>query len=128
MNLQQVYWTVCVIAALVATVLNVVMFFRSKPDRIKAAVQSAIAPIREEVEELKQTTRDQGEQLNEQDRKLAGIEAELKHMPSKQDLGNIHHRITELVRSTSTISGLQDALGKQLDRVNQFLLENPRGR
>lgn len=51
-SLAQTYYLVASITGLVATCINVVLFVRSRPDRLKAKVSEAIAPFERRLADL----------------------------------------------------------------------------
>lgn len=128
MTLQSGYYIVASAAALIATAINITLFLRSRPDRLKAAIQAAMQPMADRLTELEVQSEAHGTQLGAHGVQLAEIKAEMRHGPSRNDLNSLHHRITEVVRSVSEVGALQRIHAQQLDRVNTFLMEGSRGR
>ena len=124
MTLQEIYWTAGIVVGVVATSLNVVMFTRSRPDKMKAAVQSAIDPLVKRMDTIEVNMRAQSNEQTSQGRKLDRIESDVRHGPSKHDLEVLHARISELMKTTSEMKGEQHARFQQVDRVNQHLLKS----
>lgn len=123
MTLQEIYWTSGIVIGLIATSLNVVMFTRSRPDKMKAAVQSAIDPLVKRMDTIEVNMRAGSNEQTSQGRKLDRIESDVRHGPSKRDLDALHARISELMKTTSEMKGEQNARFQQVDRVNQHLMK-----
>lgn len=125
MTLQEIYWASGVFVGLIATSLNVVMFTRSRPDKIKAAVQSAIDPLVKRMDTIEVNMRAGSNEQTSQGRKLDRIEADVKHGPGRHDIELLHGRISDLLKTTSEMKGEQNARHQQLDRLNQHLMKTP---
>ncbi len=122
-SLQELYWIVMMAFGLIATGINIVLYVRNKPDKIKAAIQSAIEPLVKRLELAEINYKTQGQQIAEQGRTLTRIEEHMKHVPSHEQISVLHARLTELVRDTSELRGSAKTEAMLLDRINQFLMK-----
>lgn len=120
---QDWYYSVVMAFGLISTAINIAIFFRNRPDKIKAAIQSAIEPLVKRLEVAEINYKTQGQQIAEQGRTLTRIEEHLKHVPSHEQINVLHSRLTELVRDTSELRGAARTEGMLLDRINQFLMK-----
>lgn len=125
-TLQEWYWLVGMLVGLIATVINITLFVRNKPDRIKAAVQQAIEPLLKRMDHMEITTKAQGQQLEQQARSFARVEETLKHLPNREEMNHLHGRLTDLVKDTSELRGAARTETLLLDRINQFLIQGNR--
>lgn len=123
-SLQELYWIVMMAFGLIATGINIVLYVRNKPDKIKAAIQSAIEPVVKRLEVAEINYKTQGQQIAEQGKTLTRIEENLRHVPSDEQIRELQNRLTDLVKDTSELRGAANKEGLQLDRVLQFLLSN----
>lgn len=126
-TLQFVYYLVAILVGLVATGINIALFVRNKPDRVKNSITDAVRPLVERMGEFESVQEQHGRQLTDQDKTLSEIRAEIAHGPSRSDLNALHGRITELIRSSADTAAVARALQEQQRQLNQFLLENGRG-
>lgn len=126
MTLQNFYYAAAGTCVLIATAINIVLFLRTRPDRLKTAIRDAMSPVIERLDDVESEQARQGEQQRVQGLSLAKLSSDLSHAPNREDLNAIHHRITDVVRSGSRIEALQQTTAEQLARVNQFLLEHGR--
>ena len=123
MSLQSLYYLTAICVGLTATGLNLLLFFRSRPDRLKSTIKDAVRPLIERMDEMEESNASSKAQLVSQGNKLASMEAEMRHAPNREDINGLHHRITDVVRSNSRIEALQQASSQQMARVMDFLLE-----
>jgi hypothetical protein len=127
MTLQSYYYAFAIIGVVIATAINIALFIRNKPDKLKAAVQAGVAPLLERMDKLEQANTDQNAHLQSQDVRLERIDAEMRMAPSNNDLRAIQGSINSLAKTSGAIEALQRRLEGQYDRMNQFLLEDRRG-
>lgn len=126
MNLQEIYWLVGmagVAGSVLTTGINIALYRRNRPDTVKLAVQQAIEPLLRRMDTMEISHKTQGQELSAQGKTLTRIEADLRHMPSREEFNHLHGRLTELVRDTSELRGASRTETQLLDRINQFLIQ-----
>lgn len=122
-SLQELYWIVMMAFGLIATAINVVLYHRNKPDKIKAAIASAIEPLvhRLEVVERNQTRQDTDIKLV--NTSITRLEGGLKHLPQREEFTALSERLTDMVGIVGQLQGASSAEAALLGRINHFLLE-----
>lgn len=126
MNLQEIYWMVGMVGvsgSLIATGINIALYRRNRPDTVKLAVQQAIEPLLKRMDTMEISHKTQGAEQTQQGRTLTRMEAELRHMPSREEFNHLHGRLTELVRDTSEMRGANRTEAQLLDRISHFLIQ-----
>lgn len=125
-SIQSIYYVVATIGVLIATVINIVVVNRNKPDKIKAAINTAVQPILDRMDEFEHGQSAQGQQLDSLGDKVTKMESDLAHAPNRQNLDTIHHRITEIAKTGAEYGALTRMLQSQFQQLNQFLMERGR--
>lgn len=141
MMTQNGYWIFSMFIMVITTLISAAMFWRSRPDKVKAAVELAVKPLAdrmtrveenqttqaERIEKLDAEDRRQGKELDgrldDQLRMLTRIEAEVRNGPNRDDTNELHARITEVATAVSAVAAVQKTQGNSMDRVLQFLME-----
>lgn len=126
MTLQNFYYAAAGICVLIATTINIVLFLRTRPDRLKTAIREAMTPLTKRMDDLEKTAEAHGEQLAEQGLSLERLNTSLQHAPNREDINKLHHRVTQLVASVAGFGAIQKTQSDTLARLNQFLLEHGR--
>lgn len=121
-TLQEWYWLSGMAVGLIATVINIALFQRNKPDKIKAAIQQAIEPLLRRLEQGEAAQDLYQKELERQGRTLIRIESEIKHVPTQGKIDEINARLMELLKQTSEDRGAQRVEAVLLDRINRYLM------
>lgn len=130
-TLQDMYWLVGMGVGLIATTINVVLFWRGRPDKVKQAVEAAVKPVKDRLDELESEQRNLDakiesrveERLDDHREMLTRIETEVKSGPNRGDLNELHRRVTEVAKALSGVCATQKSQGATLERISSFLME-----
>ena len=122
-GLQDWYWIAGVVAVAMSNCIAIAVFVRNKPDKIKAAITSAIEPLVKRMDKLEEAQANQAEEQQRQGRVLVQLEAEIKHLPKHEEISRLNARLTDLVAQTSKLEGASNAEGVLLHRINQYLIQ-----
>lgn len=149
----QTYYVVASIGGLIATALNVVLFLRSRPDRMKSKVDEAVRPISDRIagveRRLAEVETDSAQQaakhdisikaldteisgrldelnrsMHQQDKQLAQLVAAMQHGVTRRDVDTLHHRVTEAAKAATATQALVGALQTRLQNIEDFLRES----
>lgn len=129
MNLQEIYWLVGMVGvsgSVLTTGINIALYRRNRPDTVKLAVQQAIEPLLERMDKMEITQKAQGAEQTQQGKTLTKMEADLKHMPSRDEMQKLHDRLTDLTGKVGELTGAANAESQLLFRINQFMMQGPR--
>src|SRR5690606_13732701 len=98
------------------------------PDDFKGFTTEIAGSIEKLENDLKGQKSAQDKILAEQDRRLAKVEAELKHLPRHKDFEDIHVRIGGISRSLSKVEGAMNTMNQQSSLIYQHLLDQSKSR
>lgn len=122
-GLQDWYWIAGIVGVAMSNCIAIAVFVRNKPDKIKAAITSAIEPLVKRMDKLEEAQANQAEEQQRQGRVLVQLEAEIKHLPKHEEISRLNARLTDLVAQTSKLEGASNAEGVLLHRINQYLIQ-----
>jgi hypothetical protein len=122
-GLQNWYWFAGIVGVVLSNCIAIAVFVRNKPDKIKAAITSAIEPLVKRMDKLEAAQTRQADEQTRQGRVLVQLEAEIKHLPKHDEISRLNVRLTDLVAQTSKLEGASNAEGVLLHRINQFLIQ-----
>lgn len=146
-SLADIYYLVATVGILIATVVNVALFRRNRPNRMQGAIEAALAPVyvrmdtadedRAELRNLQATAgvntkaaeheingrlRDMDEKLDTQSDQLSRIQTSVEHIQEHDQGPTLHHRVTDLAKTVYGVASAVNAQGTQLNMIHTFLL------
>jgi hypothetical protein len=121
-TLQETYWLAGMIFGIVATTINLILFWRGRPDKVKAAVESAVKPLTERVVSIEKAMDVAQDERQEQRDRLIRIEAETESAPTAKDIAEIHKRISESAAQTAAVAATQKTHTEMLGRISSWLM------
>lgn len=121
-TMQETYWAAGIAFGVVATSLNVILFWRGRPDKVKQAVESAMKPITDRMGSMEVSMKTEREHREEMQVTLVRIEAETDSSPTAQDIAKLHQRISEVVAANSGIAATQATHTQTLGRISEYLM------
>lgn len=122
-SMQEWYWGVSMAVGLIATGINIVLFVRNKPDRIKAAVQSAIEPLLHRIEVVENNQSRQDTDIRLVNSSIVRLQSAIEHMPGRPDYDRMYERLTDMVGIVGKLQGTSTAEAELLQRINAFLIQ-----
>jgi hypothetical protein len=122
-SLQELYWIVMMAFGLIATGINIVLYVRNKPDKIKAAIQAAIEPMIHRLEVVEHNQSRQDADIKLVNSSIVRMESTIKHMPQREEYSRLYDRITDMVGAVGNLQGASGAEAALLGRINAFLIE-----
>lgn len=122
-GLQDWYWIAGIVGVAMSNCIAIAVFVRNKPDKIKAAITSAIEPLVKRMDKLEEAQVKQAAEQQRQGQVLVKLESEIKHLPQHEKIDRLSSRLTDLIAQTSKLEGASAAEGLLLDRINQFLIQ-----
>lgn len=122
-SMQEWYWGISMAVGLIATAINITLFVRNKPDRIKAAVQSAIEPLLHRIEVVENNQQKQDTDIRLVNSSIVRLESKITYMPGQPEYARLYERITDMVGIVGKLQGTSTAEAELLQRINAFLIQ-----
>lgn len=161
---QETYYmfaTFAACAGILSCVISILLFIRTRPDRLKSRIDESLAPLAARItavetqqrsaettaretaqkhetgiraldhdisERIKRFSASQDAMRAEQQTRheaniaaLARISAQLEHGIKRDELNNLHHRVTEVAKGVAQINGVVTGLETSVQNVEDFL-------
>lgn len=126
MTIQEIYYSIGAVVAPISLLITIAVYIRSKPDRIKAAIQSSLEPLIKRLDAMEKADEEQADKQQQQALTLARLESDFRHMPNDKDIQNLHARIGEVLKATAESNGRWQAYNEQVQRMQAFLMRSDR--
>jgi hypothetical protein len=127
-TLQESYWLAGMLFGIVATTINMILFWRGRPDKMKASLESAVKPLYERIQSIEESSEMARHERQEQRDRLIRIEAETESAPTAKDIAEIHKRISEAAAQTAAVSATQKTHTEMLNRISSWLMNGDQRR
>lgn len=122
-ELVDVYQVVGIGVGVIATAVNLTLFWRNRPDRLKIAIGQALEPLEKRLSHLETSVKVTNNEIGEQAKTLMRIESDLRHMPTQDTIDKINERMGEMSENIARQDGLAQAHRQLMDRFQQAFMQ-----